>query len=125
MTDFYYSLKKTRIKNKDDDGEYKNTTLLCIRAALNRYFKQERGLDIISNELFITTNGNFQAVIKKGKVDGRGEIDYHEAISEGDLQKLADYLKKNMKSPPNAQNLMEMVLFNIIYYTPATVEEKT
>ena len=84
LGDFYFSLKKAKIKNPSDTGEYKSNIMMCICAALNRYFKEHRGIDIISNPKFILSNENFQAVTRHGKKEGKGEIDYHEAISSED-----------------------------------------
>ena len=109
------SLKSNPDPNKDDRF-YKNSSLKSARAALNRHFKAERGLDIIASESFIKANEIFQAVTKKGKVDGRGEIQNKPAITEEDMNTLSNYFIKNMQGPPNAKLLQEIVLFNIIYY---------
>ena len=128
LQNFYPACKKTRKakpkKNPDvcdntvteDDEDYHNLTMKCIRAALNRYFRAKRGIDITSNEAFIPANEMFKAFQKKGKREGRGEIENKKAISDEDFQKLSDYFKHNMQENASPRNLQEIVLFNIIYY---------
>ena len=131
LCDFYPSLKKVRTSkpklnpsfapeanqdNTEEDEEYHNTTLKCIRAALNRFFKASRGIDIISNDKFIPANEIFKALQRKGKKEGRGETENKKPICDVDFQKLSDYFKKNMTEDPNPRNIQEIVLFNIIYY---------
>ena len=86
------------------------------RAALNRYFKSKHGIDIISNEKFIKANEIFQAVTKQGKEQGCGETKSKAPINDADFKKLNGYFLEKMRGPPNAKNLQEFVLFNIIYY---------
>ena len=125
--DFYFSARKKRISEEDtlpNDKEkarsklsyYKNSSLKAGRAALNRYFKANRGIDIISNDSFIKVSEIFTAVTKQGKEEGHGETDSKLPISEPDLSKLSTYFLNKMRGPPNAVNLQEFVLFNIIYY---------
>lgn len=56
LLDFYSNLKKV------DGGDYKLQTLKCIRAGINRYTKEHRNLDIISDLHFTRTNEMFKAV---------------------------------------------------------------
>ena len=130
LADFYVELRKKNVKkiaHKLGDGgkvvpqnaeldDYKNTSLKCIRAALNRHFKGTRNIDIISNPLFIQCNEMFQGVTKKGKRESRGEIDSKPPIEPEDLDKIAEYFKLNMKGTPNPTKLQEMLLFYIIYF---------
>ena len=134
LEDFYFSLRKQKKKEpkkkrsklqlsrkNDPDGDsddtfYKNSSLRSARAALNRHFKSTLGIDIISNEQFIKATEVFQAVSKKGKTEGHGEVKSKKPISDADMSKLLSYFVTNMKGPPNAKLLQEIVLFNIIYY---------
>ena len=131
LTDFYVDLKKKNVKkiahklgdsgkvipqNNSDSEDYKNTSLKCIRAALNRHFKATRNIDIITNEKFIQCNEMFQGVTKKGKREGRGEVESKPPIEPEDMERLSQYFTKNMKSPPNPAKLQEIVLFNVIYF---------
>ena len=62
MGDFYLSARKKRISEDGTDPScekksklkhYKNSSLKSGRAAINRYFKAERGIDIIGIDNFI------------------------------------------------------------------------
>ena len=85
LGDFYFSLQKKRFNKTGKERlsrsqmnkqkHYKNSSLKSGRAALNRYFKEKRCIDIISNEKFTHSNEQFQAVTKLGKTQGRGEIE--------------------------------------------------
>ena len=116
LTGFYTAIKKKKLNDNEDIGEYKNGSLKCMREALNRYFKEHRSIDIISNPAFIKTNEMFKGVTAMGKMEGHGKIDSYPAIKEADLKALSSYFENNMIAPPNAANLQEMVLFNLIYY---------
>ena len=105
-------------QNDKDEGEedYHNSTMKCTRTALNRYFRAKRGIDITSNESFIPANEMFKALQKKGKKEGRGEVENKKPISDEDYKLISDYFKVNMRQNANPKNLQEIVLFNIIYY---------
>lgn len=111
LENFYIELRKA-----DCQGEYKTSTLKCIRAALNRYFKEERSLDILNDQRFIRCNEMFTGVTRKAKLEGRGETESMPPIEPEDLQLISEYFQRNMDGPANPQKLQEIVLFNIIYY---------
>ena len=73
-------------------------------------------MDVIANQNYIKTNEIFQAVTKRGKDEGRGEIENKPAITDADMSKLSTYFIHNMQGPPNGNLLQEIVLFNVIYY---------
>ena len=123
--DFYFSVRKKRISEDgtelSDDKKnklkhYKNYSLKSGRAAINRYFKAERGIDIIGSDKFIQANEIFQAITRQGKEEGRGEIDSKEPIEDEDMKTLSKYFTELMDGPPNPCHLQDLVLFNIIYY---------
>ena len=134
LEDFYFSLRKQKKKEpkegksklqlskrdeNDDDNDdkyYKNSSLRSARATLNRHFKASLGVDIIANEAFIKANEIFQAVSKKGKTEGRGEVQSKKPILDEDMSKLSSYFVTNMRGYPNPKLLQEIVLFNVIYY---------
>lgn len=70
----------------------------------------------IADQAFIRSNEMFKGVTRKAKCEGRGEIDSKPQIEDEDMEKIADYFKKNLEGPPNPSKLREIVLFNIIYY---------
>lgn len=111
LSDFYTELRKA-----DGENDYKISTLKCIRAALNRHFKEKRGVDIISDPRFIQANEMFKGVARKAKKEGRGEVDSKPPIEPEDLKKISDYIDANMSGPPNPAKLQEAVLFYVIYY---------
>ena len=78
--EFYPSLKKVRKSNPEDNEDYKNSSMQCIRAALNCYFRETRGIDIISHQKFVKVNEMFATLTTKGKKEGRGEIKSKDAI---------------------------------------------
>ena len=131
LSDFYVDLRKKNVKkiahklgdtgkiipqSNDQCEDYKNTSLKCIQAALNRHFKVTRNLDIITNESFIQCNKMFQGVTKKGKREGTGEVESKPPIEPEDMEKMSNYFTKIMKSEPNAAKLQEIILFNVIYF---------
>ena len=110
--------KKSKLALKPkllESDEYKTSSLKCIRAALNRYFRRERCLDIISDKRFIAANDMFKGVTKVAREEGRGFVEHKETITEADFQKLKEYFSKNMAGPANGRSLQEIVLFNVIY----------
>ena len=114
LSDFYTEVKKKDTPPKKtkkgakaaeisdncpEDLEYKNSSLHCMQAALNRYFKEQRGLDIIANPNFIQANEMFKGVTKKGRCEGRGSAEHKKPISEGDMDKLSNYFTKRCEVP--------------------------
>ena len=65
LLDFYTQVKPI------NGQTYAVQSLKCIRAALNRYFKKQRKIDIISNPRFIKTNQMFKGVTIKAKAEGK------------------------------------------------------
>ena len=109
--EFYFSVRKKRSMDESDirgdtentspnDNYYKNSSLKSGWAALHRYFKGKRGLDITSNVNFIQANEIFQAVIQQGKVERCGETCAKIPISDPDMSKLSSYILENIKEPP-------------------------
>ena len=115
LTNFYTEVSKKK-KGVNGDFEYKNTTLKCIRAAINRHFRETQSLDIIADHHFIAANEMFKGIQQKGKNEGRGEVESLPSIEEGDFQKLSNYFKEKMQGPPDPQTLQEINIFNIVYY---------
>ena len=92
-----------------------NSTMKCIRAGINRYYKTSRSLDMISDPRFIQENEMFKGMARVGKDEGRGEINSHSSILPEHFKKLSVYFKAKMARPPNAVVLQEIVIFNVIY----------
>lgn len=111
LSDFY-----TKLRKADAKGEYKTSTLKCIRAAINRYFKETRSLDILLDPRFIRSNEMFTGVAKKAKEEGRGKVDSRPPTEEDDMKKISAYFAEALSGPPDAEKLIEMAIFSIIYY---------
>ena len=47
---FYSEVRKVK-GDDNEDTTYSNSTLRCIRSGINRYMKQQRGIDIISDQI--------------------------------------------------------------------------
>ena len=60
----------------EEEEEYHNTILKCMRVALNRFFKVTRGFDIILNDKFIPANDIFKTpqYIGKKKAEARQRV---------------------------------------------------
>lgn len=110
LTNFYTELRKT-----DGTSEYKMSSLKSARAAINRFYRESRCLDIITDTRFIRANEMFKGVTRKAKQEGRGDTESKPPIEPQDLLKIGEYFDKNMEGPPNPGKLQEIVLFNIIY----------
>ena len=89
LEDFYIEVKKKNTNPDDPNkGAYKTQTLKCIHAALGRFFKEHRGIDIIKNELFIKANDIFLGMTKDNKQKGLREVGSYPPIDESDVKTL-------------------------------------
>ena len=87
-----------------------------MRTALTRYFKKQRGIDLIKNKLFLRANMMFTAMTKANKEAGLGEVESYPPIEEGDMKTLVAYIRRTMHGDPDAKSLQQIVVFYIIYY---------
>lgn len=99
---------------KDNAEIYSNTSLKAMRAAINRYIKETRSIDIVSDPKFMRTNELFKGVQLQGKKAGKGTVKHKDHIEPQDLERLQDYFSRYME--PNNVILQEYVMFNIMYY---------
>ena len=118
---FYCEVEKntgkcTEKMKPDDQKGYKNTTMRTIRAALARYYRDKKSIDIITNESFVRANQMFKGVQKINKQKGLGNIQSKTPLSEMDLEKLTNYFLMHISGPPNPRKLQEVMLFNVIFY---------
>ena len=59
---------------RDKNGElYKNTTMKAMRAAINRFIKETRGIDVVNDDRFVICNEMFRGVTKMNKEEGKGK----------------------------------------------------
>lgn len=99
---------------KDNGQIYSNTSLKSMRAGINRYIKETRSIDIVSDPKFMRTNELFKGVQLQGKKAGKGTVKHKEHIESQDLERLHDYFSRYME--PNPTILQEYVMFNVMYY---------
>ena len=93
LYEFYTDAQYKECKDGEKAEKFKNTTMNSIRAGINRYLKEARGLDIMKDTRFTRSNQMFKAVKKINKGEGRGNVDHKKPISESDHAKLDKYFK--------------------------------
>ena len=60
---FYAEVQPKKIDpSKPNTDTYANTTLLCVRAGINRQIKEKRGIDIINDVRFVKSNELFKGM---------------------------------------------------------------
>ena len=74
-----------------EDENYAVQTIKCIRAALNRYFRKKKGLDIVKDPEFVRSNEMFKAVCVESKKAGKGVKKFYPPFSQVDLERIAEY----------------------------------
>ena len=112
LENFYVSLRQKNCK------EYKLQSLKCIHAGLNRYLKEKRDLDIISNECFNRANMMFKGLAKKARTEGCATIDSFKSIPDEDMMCIGNYLYQDFSEncDVNPKKLQDSVLFSIMYF---------
>ena len=109
----YYSSIQPQIK---DDKTYAIQTIKCIRAALNRYFRKQKGIDIVKDSEFVRSNEMFKAVCVESKKSGKGCKKSYPPISQIDLERIAEYFCHNHIVKPDPRRLQQNLVFYIIYF---------
>ena len=102
---YYYS--QLRTKKLDF---YSKSSLICIRAALYRFFKGKYSFDIINEKEFFHANNILKAMTKKWLENG-GKIKPFDSIEDEDMTRLRSYFDR--RTP---ETLQEEVYFILIYY---------
>jgi hypothetical protein len=110
LEDFYVTVRTSK-------GEhYKKSSVLNMRHGLNRHLKKHYSggdIDIIKDTEFQDANKYFKAVTKELKRIGKGDVDHHEPLSNGDLEKCYKYFSKFLFS---SEVLQEKVFFDLLLY---------
>ena len=89
----------------------------CLRASLNRYFKETRNIDIINDLRFIQCNSLFDSLKVKAKKEGKGVCKSTKLIVDSDMTKLGVYFLQDFKKPAvSPKKSQQCVLFYIIYF---------
>ena len=100
-----------------EDGEiYKLASIKCIRASLNRYFKEKRSIDVIQDPRFIQANEMFRAVIVETKCQGKAVTISKRVIKKADMEIIANHFNHNHQAEPDPKLLQRNVIFNILYF---------
>ena len=110
LYDFYPAAKPIK-----SDG-YAVQTLKCLRSALSRYFRKEKGFDITKDAPFIKANEMFKAVLVEAKKNGLGVRKSYPPITSVDLERISEYFVHDHMNKPDPKRLQQQVIFNIIYY---------
>lgn len=79
--------------------KYKSTTLKAMRTALNCYFKDHCGVDIIQDKIFFRANELFLGLLKENKKEGSGQVTHKASISDTDKKLLFKYFEEKIKNP--------------------------
>ena len=101
-------LKRFYVEARKSNGElYKTTSLYSLRYGLNRYFVDlclkvgiPRRFDFCDEKQFPNSTATFKACTKFLKKQGKGAIDSHPPIEEGDLRKMGQYFQDNIRDNP-------------------------
>ena len=98
------------------DGEfYKRSSLVSIRAGINRHLKDnyDGQIDIIKDSEFSEANQSFRAALVQLKKVGKGDVKHHASVDENDIKKLYNSGVFNQNNP---QGLQSKVWFEIMVY---------
>ena len=111
LTKFYTSARTQK------KGElYQTSSFKVIRSGLNRYFKRERSIDIVSDEKFVRANLVFDGVQVKAKKCGKGATKSTAHISDEDMTKLSNYFHHDHVKFPSPKILQQCVQFYIMFF---------
>ena len=111
LTTFY-----TDVRTKKTGELYKTSSFKVLRAGLNRYFKRERSIDIVTDDAFLRCNLIFDSVQVKAKKSGKGTVNSTPHISPDDLQRIGDYLNIDHMNKPDPRILQHAVQFFIMFF---------
>ena len=67
LRDYYCAIQPQRNYEDQGDDKYSVQSMKCIRAALNRFFRKEMGIDIVKDQEFIRSNEMFKGVCVQSK----------------------------------------------------------
>lgn len=105
---YYFNLKRK------DSKPYSPTTLICIRASIQRYLSGptvNRNINIIDDVSFKRSNGILKAMVKKWLKDDGSTSKQFEAIESEDMEKMRQYFNRE-----NSIKLQQEAWFSIVYH---------
>ncbi|XP_072014191.1 uncharacterized protein [Amphiura filiformis] len=94
---------------KENGQPYSKSSLLNIRAALQRYISSppfNRTINIIRSEQFQSANNVFSGALKVMKRDGKDTSKHYPPITTEDLSKMFDTKVLSMNNPQSLQRLV-------------------
>lgn len=104
---YFYSELKTK-----DGNLYSPASLICIRAALFRFFQLKNNINIIGDQNFQLSNHMLKTMVYRYKRSNQSKCeDKYPAIELNDMAKLRAYFDRS-----NPTILLEEVVFNLLYY---------
>ena len=105
-------LKTFYTEQRTMSGElYAIQSLKCIQAGINRFTKEHRNLDIISDTCYAQCNEMFKGVMKQSKKNGKGTIKLTKAILQEDMIKIGQYFNHDIMNHPDLKKVQKCVLF--------------
>ena len=110
----FYTDAQYKSTTDGSEQKFKNTTMNSIRAGINRYMKESRGVDIIKDDRFTRSNEMFKSVKKTNKKEGKGSVQHKQPICEEDRKKLDGYFSQYMR--PSAKILQQFCIYNIMLF---------
>ena len=110
LSDFHCSIQPQK---KDD---YSVQSMKCLRAALNRHFRKNRGFDIVKDSPFVKSNEMFKALLVDGKRKGLGVRKSYPPISDIDLERIVEFFCHDHVTQPDPKKLQMNIIFYVIYF---------
>ena len=105
-------LKSFYVEARKKDGScYSMGTLRSLKFGLCRYYKAERGIDIMNDKEFIEVGKVFSAQCVQMKKDGLAKVEHKPPISDGDMKKLYECGVFSTETP---KTLLNKVFFEVV-----------
>ena len=106
----------TDVRTQKAGEQYQTGSFKVIRAGLNRFFKVEKGVDIVSDQRFMKANLIFDSVQVQAKKVGKGATKSTPQISDTDLIKIGVFFDVDHMKKPNPKVLRHTMQFFIMYF---------
>ena len=110
LYDYYAAIRPQK------SDQYSSQTMKCMRSALNRYFKKEKGIDIAKDTQFVKANEMFKAILVEAKCNGKAVTRHTPSITSIDLERISEYFCYDHMNNPDPRRLQQQVIFYIIYF---------
>ena len=108
----FYANARTKDRKKYNVGSMKS-----IRSNINRWFQENKNINIITDKGFSKSNLLFKGVQVCAKKDGLGIRKSTVPISDADLMNIANYFNVDHMNSLNPRVLQKNVIFNLMYHT--------